>query len=142
MPRQSGLRSHADIPIHVVAGVLRDDRGRVLLTQRAADKHLGGCWEFPGGKRELNESNQTALFRELREELGIQVMRARHWLSLSYAYPTQAVRLYLFDIEVWHGQPQGLEGQPLNWFEPADMKDLAMPAADRPIVAVLGMAGA
>lgn len=141
MSRQPGLKSHStDLPIHVVAGVLRDAHGRVLLTQRAPDKHLGGCWEFPGGKRELDENNRTALNRELREELGINVLQARHWLSLSYAYPARTVRLYLFAVEHWHGQPRGLEGQPLDWFWPAAMKSLAMPAADRPVVAALELA--
>ena len=56
--------------IHVMAGVLRDAQGHILLAQRPVDKHLGGLWEFPGGKCESNESAVDALSRELHEELG------------------------------------------------------------------------
>src|SRR5438105_282384 len=58
-------------PLEVVAAVLRDARGRVLLAQRHAGREHGGLWEFPGGKREAGESPRDALARELDEELGI-----------------------------------------------------------------------
>jgi len=123
--------------IHVVAGVLRDAEGRVLLARRAPDKHLGGTWEFPGGKREPGESGTQALKRELAEELGISAGTIRPWLSLTHAYPELTVRLWLHLVEDWRGELHGREGQALDWVAPEAMRELPMPAADRPIVRAL-----
>lgn len=125
--------------IEVVAGVLRDGLGRVLLAQRPAGKHLAGSWEFPGGKREPGERDLSALERELAEELGIVVESARPWLALTHAYPELTVRLKLFEVDAWQGEPRGHEGQALRWVEPACMNELPMPAADRPIVRALDL---
>ena len=57
--------------IHVVAAVITDARGRILLARRTEGRDLAGLWEFPGGKREPGESPEAALVRELQEELGI-----------------------------------------------------------------------
>jgi 8-oxo-dGTP diphosphatase len=130
----SGQRGNTAELIEVVAGVLRDDGGRVLLAQRPPGKHLAGTWEFPGGKREPGESGAEALGRELEEELGIAVQACRPWLSLTHHYPELAVRLRLFTVQSWRGEPGGREGQPLRWVEIPAMADLPMPAADRPIV--------
>src|SRR5216117_3701039 len=65
--------------IEVAAGVVFRD-GRVLITQRRPDDHLGGLWEFPGGKRESGETFEECLQRELREELGIEV-EVGEWLG-------------------------------------------------------------
>src|ERR1700729_2293399 len=59
-------------PIDVVAGVIRRDDGRLLITQRMPDDTLGGYWEFPGGKVDPGEALPAALVRELREELGVE----------------------------------------------------------------------
>ena len=68
--RPTGLQPPAT---HVVAGVITDARGRVLLARRAEGSELAGLWEFPGGKVEPGESPEAALARELDEELGIEV---------------------------------------------------------------------
>ena len=59
--------------IHVVAAVITDPRGRILLARRGDGRDLAGLWEFPGGKREPGETSEAALIRELQEELGITV---------------------------------------------------------------------
>lgn len=64
------------VVVHVMAGLLLDPAGRVLLAQRPASKHLAGMWEFPGGKCEPGEAPLAALARELREELGITMQHA------------------------------------------------------------------
>lgn len=125
--------------IEVVAGVLRDDRGRILLSRRPEGKHLAGTWEFPGGKRDADESAADALARELAEELGIRIAQASPWLSVTHAYPELSVRLRLFTVAAWSGQPRGLEGQRLRWVAPQTMGQLEMPAADRPIVRALSL---
>ena len=82
--------------IHVVAGILRDAHGRVLLAQRGAGKHLAGLWEFPGGKVEADEAPLAALRRELHEEVGVDVDRAEHLVTVPWTYPEKHV-----DLEVW-----------------------------------------
>jgi 8-oxo-dGTP diphosphatase len=133
------VRGQAGELIEVVAGVVRDDRGRVLLAQRPEGKHLAGTWEFPGGKREPGESGRDALIRELREELGIAVGDARPWLGLTHRYPELTVRLQLYTVDTWSGEPNGREGQPIDWLTVDDMTRLPMPAADRPIVRAFGL---
>ena len=72
--------------IHVAAAVLFDRRGRILIAQRPAGKHLAGSWEFPGGKIEPGETRTAALARELKEELGVTIERPRPLLRLRHAY--------------------------------------------------------
>lgn len=126
-------------PIEVVAGILRDDRGRILLAQRPEGKHLAGTWEFPGGKREAGETARQALAREMAEELGVAVGSASPWLALTHRYPEVTVRLQLYTVDDWSGLPHGREGQPLKWVAQQSMSRLPMPAADRPIVRALGL---
>lgn len=125
--------------IEVVAGIVRDDRDRVLLAQRPDGKHLAGTWEFPGGKRESGEAGFDALARELAEELGIVVRSARPWLAVTHRYPEITVRLQLYAVDEWHGELHGREGQSLSWVTVPEMNDLPMPAADRPIVRAFGL---
>ncbi|MDZ7789685.1 MAG: Nudix family hydrolase [Xanthomonadales bacterium] len=125
--------------VEVVAGVVRDEAGRILLAQRPPGKHLAGTWEFPGGKCEDGESVDRALARELAEELDIEVVSARPWLSLTHHYPELAIRLRLYTVAEWRGQPRGLEGQALDWVSLAQMNEMPMPAADRPIVRAFGI---
>jgi 8-oxo-dGTP diphosphatase len=120
--------------IEVVAGIVRDERGRVLLAERPEGKHLAGTWEFPGGKREPGETGPQALAREMTEELAITVASARPWLALTHEYPELTVRLQLYAVDEWSGEPVGQEGQSLQWVTESDMAALPMPAADRPIV--------
>lgn len=137
----SGPARNAPTRVEVVAGVLRDTAGRVLLAQRMPGKHLAGQWEFPGGKREPVESPADALARELDEELGIEVRAAEPWLSLTHHYPEVSVRLRFYSVVEWRGEPSGREGQPLHWARPAELSNLPMPAADRPVVKALDLDG-
>ena len=123
--------------IRVAAGVIRDDRGRILLGQRPAGKHLAGTWEFPGGKCDPQEKPADALVRELREELGVRVGRVAPLLALTHTYPELTVRLILHDVLDIDGHPHGCEGQALRWATPTQMNSLEMPPADRPIVKAL-----
>lgn len=123
----------------VVAGVIRDPHGRVLLAQRPEGKHLAGSWEFPGGKLEAGELPAAGLERELDEELGIRVRSSAPLLSLTHAYPEKTVRLLLREVTDWDGEPHSREGQPIAWFALDDMESLTMPAADRPTLKALGL---
>ena len=124
--------------MHVMAGVMLDEQGRVLLAQRPPGKHLAGLWEFPGGKLEEGESPSAGLARELREELGIHLAEAGEPLiRIPWRYGDHVLLLDAWVLRQWQGQPASLEGQALQWCEP-EVVDLAMLApADRPILRAL-----
>ncbi|HEX7417752.1 MAG TPA: 8-oxo-dGTP diphosphatase MutT [Steroidobacteraceae bacterium] len=123
--------------IQVVAAALYDARGQVLISQRPPGRHLAGRWEFPGGKRDAGESAGAALKRELREELGVEVLASRPVLELLHAYPDRDVELSLWIVERYAGTPRGLEGQRLKWVEPAALGAEDLLEADRPFVEAL-----
>ena len=120
--------------IRVVAAVIYDPLGRVLVAQRPAGKLLAGCWEFPGGKIEADESSAAALRRELLEELGIQVSAMRPAFELRHEYPERHVELSLWEVDQYTGVPAGLEGQSLRWELPAALRSIPLLPADRPII--------
>ena len=126
--------------VEVVAGVIRDARGRVLLARRTEGRDLAGLWEFPGGKREPDESPEAALVRELREELGIEVEIGAALINVPQAYPDKRLQLDVRMIQHWRGAVRGLEGQALAWVPPHKLASYAMPPADRPVVAALRQA--
>ncbi len=103
---------------HVVAGILRDAQGRVLLAQRPAGKHLAGLWEFPGGKVEEGEAPVDALARELREEIGIVVESAQPLIGIPHAYPEKTILLDVWRVTRYSGTSHSHEGQRLAWVEP------------------------
>ena len=121
----------------VVVGLLIDEAGRVLVTRRAPDAHQGGLWEFPGGKVEAGESVDTALARELAEELGVSVEASARFMTLEHDYADKQVLLDVYRVTRWQGEPRGLEGQPLAWQSPAELSSWPFPAANAPILAGL-----
>ncbi len=123
--------------IHVVAGVIRDALGRILLARRTAGRDLAGLWEFPGGKVEPGESPEAALTRELHEELGIQVQVGAPFIRVPQQYPDKRLVLDVREIEGYSGMPKGLDGQALAWAPAHKLGDYPMPPADRPVVAAL-----
>lgn len=123
----------------VVAAVLRDSHGRVLLAQRPEGKHLAGAWEFPGGKLDPDESPAAGLARELTEELGIEVIGSKPLLSLTHHYEDRSIRLLLREVSTWEGDPVGREGQALAWVSLAEARALPMPEADRPLLRALAL---
>jgi len=124
--------------MHVMAGVLLDDNGCVLLAQRPAGKHLAGFWEFPGGKLEAGETPLAALARELLEELGIHVRDAEPLVCLPWRYEHRELLLDAWRVSSWRGEPRSLEAQPLQWMLPASVDPMILAPADRVILAALG----
>jgi len=120
--------------IEVVAAVLADAAGRVLLDQRPAGKPHAGWWEFPGGKLEEGEPPYAGVVRELREELGLEVLAAQPFLRLSHRYPEREVVLHCWRVEAWRGTPQAHDGQGLGWFLPVELPALQVLPADDPII--------
>lgn len=135
VPRAAGLIQSP--VVHVVAGILRDAQGRVLLAQRPAGKHLAGAWEFPGGKREPGESPEAALRRELAEEIGIDAGAVIPLIAVPWHYPEKSILLDVFEVRDWNGSAHGREGQALRWCAVADVRALPMPPADRPVITAL-----
>lgn len=123
--------------MHVMAGVLLDDKGQVLLAQRPEGKHLAGFWEFPGGKLEAGETPLAALARELREELGIDLRHARPLIRVPWRYGERELLLDVWRVSSWGGEPRSLEAQPLRWWLPASIDPVLLAPADRVILAGL-----
>ncbi len=120
--------------IHVAAAVILDAQGNILLAQRPADKHQGGLWEFPGGKVEAGEPVVDALYRELDEELGIQLRQAQPLIRIPHHYPDKSVLLDVYTVTAFAGDPYGREGQPVRWVAPDELDLYPFPAANTPIV--------
>jgi 8-oxo-dGTP diphosphatase len=123
--------------VEVVAGALFDGAGRVLIAQRPAGKALAGRWEFPGGKLHPGESPYEALVRELREELGVEVLAAGRLMRYPHAYAERVVWLDLWTVQRWSGEPHGLDGQALKWVEPRRLHEEDILEADQPMVEAL-----
>ncbi|MGE6334626.1 Nudix family hydrolase [Stenotrophomonas sp. NPDC077659] len=123
--------------IHVVAGVITDARGRVLLNRRTGNRDMAGLWEFPGGKREPGESSEQALVRELHEELGIEAEIGEWIMDVPQHYPDKHLTLEVRHIRSWKGTPRGREGQAITWVAPDKLGRYSMPPADLPVVAAL-----
>lgn len=121
----------------VVAGVLSDTAGRVLLAQRKAGGDFAGLWEFPGGKREPGESSAQALWRELHEELGIEVLDAESLIRVPWDYAHKRIVLDVQRVKGWRGTPHAREGQGLLWMDPAAIVRTQMPPADWPALNAL-----
>ncbi|MEO7067902.1 MAG: 8-oxo-dGTP diphosphatase MutT [Rhodanobacter sp.] len=126
----------ADV-IYVLAGVLCDARGHVLLAQRPVGKHLAGLWEFPGGKREPGETPLATLARELQEEIGIVVQQATPLIQVPWRYTERDLLLDAWRVTQWQGEPQSMEGQRLQWLKPAHVDPTTLTPADRPILQAL-----
>ena len=94
-----------DDSINVVAGILRNAEGCILLAERIADPAMQGLWEFPGGKITDGESAEDALCRELSEELGIVVNRFEHFTSLQHQYSDRHVAIDFYLVHEWVGTP-------------------------------------
>ena len=103
------------MPVEVAAAVIERPDGSFLLAQRPAGKVYAGWWEFPGGKIEAGESAADALARELREELGIGVLRAYPWVTRAHIYEHATVLLHFFRVVEWSGEPKAREGQAFVW---------------------------
>lgn len=123
--------------IHVVAAVITDARGRVLLNRRTENRDMAGLWEFPGGKREAGETSEQALVRELREELGIEAQVGDWLMDVPQLYPDKHLRLEVRHVRNWKGTPRGREGQAITWVAPDKLSRYSMPPADLPVVAAL-----
>jgi len=115
--------------------IFRD--GRLLITQRRPGDHLGGLWEFPGGKIEPGETPEACLRRELQEELGIEVAVGDRFAEITHDYPERRVDLQFFRCTITHGEPAHLQCADLAWVTRDELDRYKFPAADAALLARL-----
>jgi mutator protein MutT len=135
-PTPDSAISHSSSIIEVSDGLIFRG-GKLLITQRHAGAHLGGLWEFPGGKREDGETFEECLVRELREELGIEVEVGGLLESLTHAYPEKTVVLKFFRCRWKQNEPLALDCLDLKWVTAGELRDYEFPAADERLLARL-----
>jgi 8-oxo-dGTP diphosphatase len=127
----------------VVAALIRDEAGRILLQQALPGKPHAGQWEFPGGKVETEENPRFALRREVFEELALsldeRLMSPAGFADDAGHDGAPAIVLFLYECARWTGEPQSREGQAWGWFTPQEAADLPMPQIDRALLQ--GLAG-
>ena len=122
--------------IQVAAAVIECE-GRYLITKREPNSHLGGYWEFPGGKREPGESLEECLKRELLEELGVEITHPQPFVVVKHEYPEKAVELHFFFSSLLSGDLQSLGCADFQWVRPDEFSCYQFPPADEPVMAKL-----
>ncbi|RMJ05371.1 8-oxo-dGTP diphosphatase [Marinobacter litoralis] len=142
MPNTAANRLSVPKQVHVaVAVIIRN--GRVLIARRPDHVHQGGLLEFPGGKVEQGESVQQALVREIEEETGLTVPleSLQPVIGIRHDYGDKQVFLDVWKTSAAKGEPEGREGQPIDWMRPDALQDEDFPAANRPIIRALSLPG-
>jgi mutator protein MutT len=119
--------------VEVAAGLIFRG-GKLLITQRRSGDHLGGLWEFPGGKREGDETFEHCLRRELREEIGVEVEVGELLQQIDHDYPEKQVSLHFFYCRILEGEPRPLACPDLRWISKEGLARFEFPAADAALV--------
>jgi mutator protein MutT len=113
-----------------VSAALIFRKGKLLITQRHAKSHLGGLWEFPGGKLEAGETFEQCLVREIREELGVAISVGELFEEVAHRYPEKSVHLKFFVCQLVTGEPQPLDCAAIKWVAKSELAGFEFPAAD------------
>ncbi|MDP1574242.1 MAG: 8-oxo-dGTP diphosphatase MutT [Coxiellaceae bacterium] len=120
--------------LHVVVGILCNEKKEILIALRPPQVVSPGFWEFPGGKVELNETLENALIREFREEVGIDVTQVTFFLKIEKAYPDKILVLNVFHIHEFSGIPVGCENQEVRFVSSDALKDYSFLPANAEII--------
>lgn len=122
--------------IHVVCAVIISPRG-ILIAQRPAHKHLGGCWEFPGGKIEPGETAENALAREIKEELNceIEVLQNGPTIDWKYERGIISMKAFLCRLKALSPEPVAIEHSELRWANITEFDQINLAPADKPLIA-------
>ena len=121
------------LSVDVACAVIRCE-GKILITRRRKQDHLGGLWEFPGGKRLGGESLGACLEREILEELAIRVKPVRFLMRTDYRYPEKKVSLYFYECQLFEGRPWPRGSQEFRWVRPFELMHYPFPSADEAIL--------
>lgn len=122
--------------VEVAAGLIYRE-GRYLIARRGPGVHLAGFWEFPGGKREADETLEACLRRELFEELGIEIDMPIPFQIVRHEYAEKIVELHFFHCKIETGQAAAIDCAEIRWVWPHELGDFEFPPADRPIIEAL-----
>ena len=120
--------------LQVAVAIILNNDEQVLIARRHAHQHQGDLWEFPGGKREANETRLEAVQREIHEEVGLQVDQAEPLMQIVHDYPELQVELDVWLVTEFSGEATGKEGQPLVWCPLAELSVREFPAANMQII--------
>ncbi len=120
--------------IDVVCALIEDATGRLLACKRAATTHLGGYWEFPGGKVEPDESQPEALKREIREELAVEVEVGGVMQAVEWSDGKVSIRLLPYRCQLISGKPHAHDHEEIRWCDRAELAELEWAPADIPIL--------
>ena len=126
------------IPVEEIGlGVVFNENGELLIDKRLEGSSMGGLWEFPGGKKELHESIENTIQREIREELGIEVNIGEKLLSFEHIYSHKKLNFTVFICKWISGEPKSLSSQEMRWISPKRLCDFPFPAANTKIISEL-----
>lgn len=131
--------AHRPAVIHVAVAAVFNSAGELLVTLRPPHVDQGNLWEFPGGKVEPGEDARQALSREIEEEVGLRIVRARPLIRVRHDYPAKSVLLDVWRVTEYSGQARGREGQRLAWRAPRSLNPAHFPAANHPIIRAVGL---
>jgi len=120
--------------VEVAAALIQDDAGRYLIARRRRGTHLAGLWEFPGGKREGDETLEACLRRELVEELNAEFEVGEKIDTVRWEYPEKTVVLHFYRCRLERGAIEPREGQAVEWVAPARLNDYEFPPADLALI--------
>ncbi|MEI7841112.1 MAG: Nudix family hydrolase [Methylococcaceae bacterium] len=121
-------------PISIVIGIVKNSAGKIFITRRHNTLNQGGLWEFAGGKVEHSETLEIALARELKEEIGIDIITAKPLIHLLHEYSDCVVKLHIFSVVEYEGEAQSRLNQEWAWVKTDDLTNYAFPAANKAIL--------
>ncbi|MGJ5675216.1 MAG: 8-oxo-dGTP diphosphatase MutT [Nostochopsis sp.] len=129
----------ASIPPHKIIGVavIWNDQGQILIDRRRQEGAMGGLWEFPGGKIELDETIEECIQREIKEELGIVIEVGEHLITIDHTYTQIRVTLTVHHCRFIQGVPQLIECDEVRWVSVDELESFAFPEANIQIIAAL-----
>ena len=130
-------------PVHKRIGVavISNQQGKILIDRRKDEGEMAGLWEFPGGKIEPGETIEECIEREIKEELDIKIIVGGRLTTITHAYQTFNITLYVHECQHVGGVPLPLECQEICWVEPAQMNRYKFPQANTQIINLLQKRG-
>lgn len=123
--------------IEAAVAVIQDQEGRIYLQRRPSRGLLGGLWEFPGGKREGQETPERTVVREVQEETGFQLRVLRFLGVVRHAYTHLRVVLHAYQARVPGRKPvPPARSDDWRWVSLETVEDLPIPEATRKVLQV------
>ena len=116
--------------IDVVAAIIKNSEGKILIAQRNLKRSQGGLWEFPGGKIEPNETKEEAIVREIKEELNMDISCDSYFDEKVYEYPDKTIRLIALNCSMIGITYDVLEHESINWIDLDEFKNYEFAPAD------------